>query len=118
MEKKSKEQGIQAGQAKYCEGCGKNIHLKAKVCPHCGYTTKAEKIATNKNLAIVGLVLNIILLPGLGTIVGGDTGKGIAQIILLILSIPLWFVLVGIPLTIAVYIWAIVSSIDQIKRSE
>ena len=118
-EKQKKEHGLHESQAKYCEGCGKKIHVNAKTCPHCGYTTKkSEEKATKKTLAIVGLILNVIIWPGLGTIIGGDVGKGIGQMVLFLISIPLIFILIGIPLLIGVWIWALVSSINQIKRSE
>lgn len=119
VEKSKKERGLHESQSKYCEGCGKKIHLNAKTCPHCGYThKKSEGKATNKTLAIVGLILNIIIWPGLGTIIGGDVGKGVVQMVLSLVAIPLMYFLIGIPLIVGVWIWALISSINQIKCSE
>jgi TM2 domain-containing membrane protein YozV len=104
---------IPKGQAKYCAGCGKLLHVSAEICPNCGYKTEFPKTK-----AIVGLVLNLLVWPGVGTIVGGETRKGTWQIILFFISIPLCFVIIGIPLLIGVWIWAFVSSIHQITKSE
>jgi TM2 domain-containing membrane protein YozV len=71
----------------------------------------------NETLAIVGLILNILIWPGLGTIVGGQTKKGLIQGFLFLISIPLMFVLVGIPLAVGVWVWAVVSSVQQIREA-
>lgn len=121
MAEKKKEGGVPEGQTKYCEGCGKKIHAKAKTCPYCGYgkeSKDASEKSNKKTLAIVGLILNIFVLPGLGTIIGGETRKGVIQLVLFIVSIPLMFILIGIPLAIAIWIWALVTSINQLKRAE
>ena len=121
MAEKKRKEGIPEGQAKYCEGCGKKIHVKAKVCPHCGFgkDSRADSDKSNKKtLAIVGLIINIFVLPGLGTIIGGETSKGITQLVLFIVSIPLMLILIGIPLAIAMWIWALVTSINQIKNTD
>ncbi len=117
MAKKKKSHGVPEAHAKYCEGCGKKIHQKARSCPHCGFT-KSQIHSTNKTLAIVGLVLNIFIWPGLGTIVGGEVGKGMIQMILFLIGVPLIFVIIGIPMVILIWIWAIASSLNQIKRAE
>ncbi len=118
MPKKKEDRGILEGQARYCGGCGKKIHASAKSCPHCGYTLVTSEVTTTKTRAIIGLLLNVLIWPGLGTIVGGETGKGVAQIILFLIGIPLMFVIIGIPLVIGVWIWALVSSINQLNRAE
>lgn len=115
---KKEGKGILEGQAKYCGGCGKKIHLSAKQCPHCGYASEKSEVSTTKTRAIVGLILNVLIWPGLGTIVGGETGKGVTQMVLILISLPLMFVIIGVPLLIGVWIWALVSSIGQINRSE
>lgn len=47
----------------------------------------------------------------------GQTGTGILQIILSIIAIPLWFVLIGFPLSIAVWIWAVVLAAQQLPKN-
>lgn len=61
----------------------------------------------------LGVIVNIFL-PGIGTIIVGKIGQGVAQILLAIVAafLSLTFVLaiIGVPLGIGVWIWAIVSA--------
>jgi len=50
--------------------------------------------------------------------VGGKTKTGIIQIVLFVVSIPLWLILIGIPLSMGVWIWALVSGIQLLKEAE
>lgn len=67
-------------------------------------------------LAIVCLILNLII-PGLGTIIGKRTIEGIVQIVLYVIGCILCFILIGIPIVIAVWVWALVDSILIISKS-
>lgn len=69
---------------------------------------KSDKIGRNR--AIIGLVLNVISIPGLGTLISGKITIGIIQMIISIISLPLMFILIGIPFFIGVWIWALVTS--------
>ena len=82
-----------------------------------GKVSKTEK-KISQGLAIVALILNILILPGLGTLIAGRIKTGIWQLVLAIISIPLIFILIGIPILIAVWIWGIVTGIQLIKESE
>jgi TM2 domain-containing membrane protein YozV len=73
---------------------------------------------SQKTLAIVGLVLNILIFPGLGTIVGGKTQTGIYQLILAVVSIPLMFVLIGFLTYFAAWIWGIFTGIEMVKAAD
>ena len=89
---------------------------------------KENKIS--EALAIVCLILNIIILPGLGTLIAGKTKEGIWQIVLvfggfilgLLFTITIIGAIIGIPLMfgapLAGWIWGIVSGVDIIKNSE
>ena len=79
-------------------------------------TQKTNK--PSKGIAIAALLLNVLIFPGLGTIVGGKTKTGIIQIVLFVVSIPLWLILIGIPLSMGVWIWALVSGIQLLKEAE
>jgi len=87
-------------------------------------TVKKTNTATQKTnkpsqgIAIAALLLNVLIFPGLGTIVGGKTKTGIIQIVLFVVSIPLWLILIGIPLSMGVWIWALVSGIQLLKEAE
>ena len=72
----------------------------------------------DKTLAIVGLILNIVILPGLGTLIGGGKSRqttGIIQLVLSIISIPLMFVIIGFPLLLAMWIWGIVTGVQMVQ---
>lgn len=73
---------------------------------------------TSKGLAVAALLLNVLLLPGLGTIIGGRTTEGIIQLVLTLVGIPLSIFLVGIPLIIVAWVWALVSGIQILQESE
>jgi TM2 domain-containing membrane protein YozV len=72
----------------------------------------------SQGIAIAALLLNILVLPGLGSLIGGRTTEGIIQLILFIIGIPLCFILIGIPLISAMWIWALVTGIQIIKEAE
>lgn len=75
-----------------------------------------RKPAKNKNLAIAALIINIIL-PGLGTIIGKDTKKGLAQLILALVGLVLKVALgwVGGIICLIAWIWALVTSIKMLQ---
>lgn len=81
------------------------------------HNIEAEKKPT-QGIAIASLILNVLVLPGLGTIIAGRTNIGVWQLVLAIISIPLIFILIGIPILIAVWIWGLVTSIKLIQQSE
>ena len=82
---------------------------------------KKEK-RPSQGIAIVGLLLNILILPGLGSLIGGKTTAGVLQLVLSLIGLGLIFTLigavVGIPLLIAMWIWALVTGIQLIKESK
>ncbi|MGI2905127.1 hypothetical protein [Tolypothrix sp. VBCCA 56010] len=64
-------------------------------------------------MRVLGIIVNIFF-PGVGTLIVGKIGQGIAQLILIVIAIFLdWTVIlefIGIPLTIGTWIWALVSA--------
>ncbi len=64
-------------------------------------------------MKVLGVIVNIFL-PGIGTLIVGKIGQGIAQIVLYVVGLVFSFTVVGavigVPLCIAVWIWAIVSA--------
>lgn len=81
----------------------------------------------DKTLAIVGLILNIIILPGLGTLIGGGAKRKkegwwqlIVTVVAFILAIVLFFTVI-IPIIcylamVAMWIWALVSGIQMVRE--
>ncbi len=64
--------------------------------------------------ATAGLMLNLVL-PGVGSIVAGRTVEGVLQLVLFMISLPLCFILIGIPLCIATWAWALGSGIKHLN---
>ena len=81
-------------------------------------------------MAIVALILNVLVLPGLGTIIGGKTDEGVWQIVLVVgsvivgalLTVTIIGAIIGIPLMIlgplAGWIWGLISGIQLVKESQ
>lgn len=73
-------------------------------------------------IGITSLLLNILVFPGIGSMVGGKVQTGIIQMVLMILAIVLDFTLIGlllgIPLGISVWIWSLITSIKIIQESQ
>lgn len=82
----------------------------------------AKKRKPSQGIAILSLILNILILPGLGSLIGGRIISGVFQLIFsligLVLTLTLIGAIIGIPLMIAMWIWALVTGIQLIKESE
>ena len=105
--------------------------VKKKTSPKNTKPNRApKKRKISEALAIVSLILNILIMPGLGTLIAGKKREGIWQLILLFggfllglfLTITIIGALVGIPLMIggplAAWIWGIVSGVEIIQTAE
>ena len=77
-----------------------------------------KRRGSSQGLAIAALLLNILIIPGLGSIIGGRTGTGVKQLVLAIIGAIFTFVFIGIPILIAAWIWGIVTGIQLIKESD
>ena len=79
-------------------------------------------MAKSRVRAIIGLLLNIFILPGLGSLIGGRYIAGIFQLVLIIISFILDLTIIGlvigIPLGAIVWIWALVTGISMIMRAK
>jgi TM2 domain-containing membrane protein YozV len=62
---------------------------------------------------VLGIIVNIFL-PGVGTLIVGKIPQGIVQIILMvvaiILNLTVIFAILGIPIAVGTWIWALVSA--------
>jgi len=70
------------------------------------------------SLAVICFILNVLILPGLGSIIGRRKKEGTWQLVLFIAGIPLAFILIGIPMIIAAWVWALVTSIEIAKNAK
>jgi len=71
-------------------------------------------VVTAKNPAISLLVSFFV--PGVGSMMNGDTTTGVVILCLFIVSIPLMFVLVGFALYICVWIWGMIDAYQGAQR--
>jgi len=72
----------------------------------------------SQGLAIGALLLNVLVLPGIGSLIAGRITEGILQLLLAVIGIPLSFIVIGIPLVLAAWIWGLVTGIQLIQQSE
>ncbi len=66
---------------------------------------------------MTGLLLNLVL-PGVGSLVAGKTVEGVLQLIMLLIGLPLCFVLIGFPIVIAAWGWAIWTGIRAMNEQK
>lgn len=83
---------------------------------------RREKKKKNLNLgmAIFALVLNILILPGIGSIIGYKTREGSIQMILAVFGFLIWlfsFSISGIILMIIAWVWALITGIKIVQES-
>ncbi len=57
--------------------------------------------------ATASMFLNAMVCPGVGSLVGGKTHAGIAQLSMFLVGIPLVFVAIGLPLIVASWTWGV-----------
>jgi TM2 domain-containing membrane protein YozV len=67
--------------------------------------------------AIAAMVLNVFI-PGSGSLVAGKVAIGVVQLILWVIGIPLSFVLIGVPMVLAAWIWSLVTGIQILEESK
>ena len=53
---------------KYCQGCGKKLHIEAKVCPNCGYQIEMPNQSSEEDKPSFGLNAIGVLIPIIGLI--------------------------------------------------
>lgn len=67
--------------------------------------------------AVAAMVLNVVI-PGTGSLVAGRVAVGVVQLILWVIGVPLSFVLIGIPMAMAAWIWSLVTGIQILEESK
>ena len=94
---------------------------------------KKKQMPVEKNstaLAVVCLVINILILPGLGSLIGGKTKEGVWQLLLtvggvvlgLLLTITIIGAVIGIPILVIcpliAWVWGIFTGAKIIKETQ
>jgi TM2 domain-containing membrane protein YozV len=90
---------------------------KAKTKKKATSKKRAPRVTKQHKLAIAGLIVNLFI-PGLGSIIGKKKREGIVQLIIFIVGVILSPILIGIPVVIAMWIWALVTSIQMVIEAE
>jgi len=84
-------------------------------------TSKPSKEKYKKptqGIAIAALILNLLILPGLGTLIAGRNRTGAWQLVLFLVGIPLILIFVGIIMMLVAWIWGILTGVQLIRESE
>ena len=77
-----------------------------------------EKTKKNsQGIAIACLLCNVLVIPGLGSIIA-KRKEGVTQLIVFIIAIPLMFILIGFPLAFAMWVWGLVSGVNELNECE
>ena len=104
-----------SSETKFCSNCGAKIDVKAEICPKCGVRVKVKAPIVAMKSPGLAAVLSFLIV-GLGQIYNGEIGKGILLIICNVISILLSFVLIGIPLLLILWIYAIIDAYDTANK--
>jgi hypothetical protein len=67
--------------------------------------------------AVAAMFLNAMVCPGVGSLVGGKTRAGLAQLSLFLIGIPLIVVAIGLPMIIAAWTWGIATGAQLIAEA-
>lgn len=91
-----------------------------------GEKLQTEHKKVNSTIAIIALILNLLVLPGLGSLIGGKTRQAAIQIALMLCGIILLtfdlslltFRFIAAILIAGAWLWALVTSIIILKHAE
>lgn len=73
--------------------------------------------AVSPGTAALSLFLNAMVCPGVGSLIGGRTGAGVAQLSLFLVGLPLAVLHVGLPLIMVAWVWGIATGATIISES-
>ena len=68
----------------------------------------------DQNKALLVLILNI-LIPGVGTIIYGETQRGVIQLVLYVVGWILTVILIGPIISLGAWIWSLIDGINYYK---
>jgi len=68
--------------------------------------------------ATASMFLNAMVCPGIGSLVGGKTRAGIAQLTMFLVGIPLVVVAIGLPLIVASWTWGVATGAQLIAEAQ
>ena len=75
-----------------------------------------------ESTALAGLLVNVLFLPGLGSLIGGKTNAGIFQLLMFLLGVPLCLSFIGVviggPMVLGAWIWGLVSGVNMLSEAK
>ena len=75
-----------------------------------------------ESTALAGLLVNVLFLPGLGSLIGGKTNAGIFQLLMFLLGVPLCLSIIGLviggPMVMGAWIWGLVSGVNMLSEAK
>lgn len=73
--------------------------------------------AVSSGQAVASMFLNAMVCPGVGSLVGGKTATGLAQLTLFLVGLPLAVVTIGLPMMLAAWVWGVATSAQLIAEA-
>ncbi len=102
-------------------GAGAQTGPQGYVAPQVNVYTQYQqgygKPPVTQGVAIVALLLNILVWPGLGSLIAGEA-VGWAQGFLMLAGVILVIVVIGIPMMLGAWIWGIITGVELLRRAE
>ena len=89
----------------YCRNCGEIIDAQAEICPECGVRQRSPDTGAGNDPGIAAVAS--LLIPGAGQIYLGHLGRGLGFIVGSFVAGLLSIFLVGIPLLLGIWVYAI-----------
>jgi TM2 domain-containing membrane protein YozV len=104
----------------FCNHCGAEIPDKAVICIKCGVPSSPGGNLEKSSKSRLAYILLGLFLGGWGihNFYAGRTGKGVAQLLITLVSIPLLFVVVGFFGLLAIFIWVIIEVCTVTKDAQ
>lgn len=78
-------------------------------------TLQADEVTHGQ--AVAAMLLNAMVCPGVGSIVGGRVRTGLSQLSLFLLGLPLIVVAIGLPMIVAAWIWGLTTGAQLLTEA-
>ncbi len=103
----------------FCPKCGINVETQ-RFCPKCKrdlITGDTGKKTDSETKDIISLIANVFI-PGVGTIIHGETMRGVVQLVLGIFGIITLILLIGFLIMPLIWLWAVIDGIFFVMKKE
>jgi hypothetical protein len=87
------------------------------VVVHRGVALSHEPQEVTHGQAVAAMLLNAMVCPGVGSIVGGRARTGLSQLALFMLGLPLIVVAIGLPMIVAAWIWGLTTGAQLLTEA-